>query len=110
MSKQIEKTVATEVNIKELNRLIEETCLSCVGIARIASKDDIKELKVKGIEQGISIVVRKNAITADVNLVMAYGVKISESLRECQKKIIYVVRKQYPAFLAVNLTAIKIAQ
>lgn len=110
MSKK--KTVSTETNIdiNDLSKLVEETCLSCYGISAIASNKLLKDLKLKGKhEQGINFIINKKGISSDLYVISAQGVKMTEALRECQKNILYVVGKKYPLFRSVNITVVGVA-
>ena len=107
MSKNKAVSKETKININELRSLVEETCLSCYGIASLASADQLKKMKVKGnIEQGISIDKKGSSFSATLYVNVAYGIKVSEALRECQQKILYVVSRKCPTFNVVNIYAI----
>ena len=96
------KTNATPVvyhtaDIKEATR---KAALACYGVASIAKREDThrvdKRLKKGIIEDAIYVKKFPNrTFTVDVYLVLSNEVKITETLVECQKTIMYQLNKAF---------------
>ena len=101
-----EKQKITKLTDKMILETIEEAIKDCYGIKSFIS--DINENTLKGTARsGVSI--RKHTdhtFSVDIYVAMASDVKITESLREAQKKVRYVLLKEYPErFRNVNVFA-----
>lgn len=80
-----------------------DASLACYGVVGIADKKEIRDEvdplnKEKGkIEEGV-IVTRfaDHSFAVTVYLILAENLKVTETLRECQKRIHYVLEKKYP--------------
>ena len=96
------KTNATPVvyhtaDIKEATR---KAALACYGVASIAKREEThrvdKRLKKGIIEDAIYVKKFPNrTFTVDVYLVLSNEVKITETLVECQKTIMYQLNKAF---------------
>ena len=99
----MEKNTNTQVyyhtqDIKDATRV---AALACYGVVDIARREDIlradKRIK-KGIIEDQAIYVKKFAnrtFSVDVYLVLSNEVKITETLVECQKTIMYQLNKAF---------------
>ena len=99
----MEKNSNTQVyyhtqDIKDATRV---AALACYGVVDISRREDTlradKRIK-KGIIEDQAIYVRKYAnrtFTVDVYLVLSNEVKITETLVECQKTIMYQLNKKF---------------
>lgn len=84
-------------DIKEATR---KAALACYGVASIAKREDThrvdKRLKKGIIEDAIYVKKFPNrTFTVDVYLVLSNEVKITETLVECQKTIMYQLNKAF---------------
>ena len=94
------------INNKLIIETINEAIVDCYGIDSFIC--DSNENNMKGTARsGVSI--RRHAdhsISCDIYVAMAKDVKITESLREAQKKVRYVLNKKFPnTFRNVNVFA-----
>ena len=84
-------------DIKEATR---KAALACYGVASIAQREETHRVD-KRIKKGIiedAIYVKKfpnRTFTVDVYLVLSNEVKITETLVECQKTIMYQLNKAF---------------
>lgn len=100
---------------KDIKEATSKAALGCYGVVAIASRDEIlrpdKKLK-KGIVEE-AIYVKKNANSTfyvDVYLVLSSELKITETLAECQKNIMYQLNKTFTnCCLGVNVYCEKIS-
>ena len=88
-----------DINLEEIASLVSEVARNSYGVVAIASDkgSDTKKTKKGNKEEGIR--VRKHSdgsFSVDINLVLAFDIKITEALRECQKSIIFTLDKKYP--------------
>ena len=88
-----------DINLEEISSLVSEVARNSYGVVAIASDkgSDTKKTKKGNKEEGIR--VRKHSdgsFSVDINLVLAYDIKITEALRECQKSIKFTLDKKYP--------------
>ena len=87
-----------DINLEEISSLVSEVARNSYGVVAIASDkgSDTKKTKKGNKEEGIR--VRKHSdgsFSVDINLVLAYDIKITEALRECQKSIKFTLDKKY---------------
>ncbi len=86
------KVVSTDNTVSIIKSLIEEAVKDSYGVAEIA-----KLYTKKGKEENINIKMRSDGtFNVEIHVVMATGVKITESLFECQKIIKYRLDKKLP--------------
>ena len=111
MAKKTENTL----DIKKIIEVVAETATNSYGVVAIANPkaDSSRSQKTKKgkAEEGI-FVKRKsdNTFALDVYLVLAQGIKITESLRECRKSIRYRLDKVFPKLCReVNVYALEIS-
>ena len=73
------------------------TCYGVVGLAdRSAIWENIAELLQRSdYDKGVYCRKKKDGYSVDVYIVVAYGVKITEVLREVQKKVAYDLNKSF---------------
>ena len=106
----------TPLNTKKIISLVAEAALDSYGVVAIANKKaetlgESQKTKKGKAEEGI-FVKRKsdNTFALDVYLVLAQGIKITESLRECRKSIRYRLDKVFPKLCReVNVYALEIS-
>ena len=82
------------------------TCYGVVGLAdRSAIWENIAELLQRSdYDKGVYCRKKNGGYSVDVYIVVAYGVKITEVLREVQKKVAYDLNKAFGrTFLEVNV-------
>jgi uncharacterized alkaline shock family protein YloU len=105
----------TNLNFKDIIKTAAEVALNTYGVFAIAKKEidnGLSQNTKKGIaEEGV--LVRRNSdntFALDVYLVLAQGIKITETLRECQKTIKFKLDKLYPKMCReVNVYALDIS-
>ena len=99
----MEKNTNTQVyyHTQDIKDATRAAALACYGVVDIARREDTlradKRIK-KGIIEDQAIYVRKYAnrtFTVDVYLVLSNEVKLTETLVECQKTIMYQLNKQF---------------
>ena len=83
--------------------------IECYGVVGLASKSSIREniaelLKSDSYAKGVQVIKSKDAYEVDVYIVVAYGVKITETVSQVQKRIKYVLEKTFDLnFKAINV-------
>ena len=100
---------------KDIKEATHKAASACYGVVAIATRDEVlradKRLK-KGIV-GDAIYVKKNAnstFSVDVYLILSDELKITESLVECQKIIMYQLNKTFTnCCVGVNVYCEKIS-
>ena len=81
------------IDTKKITSLVAETALACYGVVAIANRraellGQSQKSKKGKAEEGIFVKKKAdNTFALDVYLVLAQGIKITESLRECRKSI-----------------------
>lgn len=73
-------------------------CYGVVGVTSKRIRDYIKDysfeiLKKENYTKGVIVSNKKNQITIDLHLILAYDVKISQVVLEVQKRVKYTVEK-----------------
>ena len=86
---------------KEIIDLVSKTARNSYGVVAIANKDEtnlISKITKKGkMEEGVFVKYHSDdTFAVSIYLVLAQDIKITETLRECQKSIVYVLEKKYP--------------
>jgi uncharacterized alkaline shock family protein YloU len=105
------KTPLGDINIslEAIGQVAASAALSSYGVIGIAEKTLLREpstkpLPVKDYNKGVFIKERKNAFVVDLYLICAYGVKMTETITEVQKKVKYDLEKKFNVrFTAVNV-------
>lgn len=104
MAKKIDPNKPPYYHIKTVDIVAKtiDAVLSCYGVIGIADKKQIKGLREidpkKGkIEEGI-LVERfpDHTFAVTVHLILAESIKLTETLRESQKRTKYILDKNYP--------------
>ena len=86
------KVVSLDKTLQEIKALVAEAVKDSYGVSEIATL----EVK-KGKEENITVKMHsKGQFSVEVHVIMATGVKITESLFECQKIIKYRLDKKFP--------------
>lgn len=105
---------ASNLDTKEIEDATREAALVCYGVVAIAKRDEVSRIELaikKGtIEDAIYVNKKPNrTFTIDVYLVLSNEVKITESLVECQKNIMYILNNKFnKACTGVNVYGEKI--
>lgn len=99
--KEVKNSKSINIDIKEITSLVSRTARNSYGVVAIASKDEvdlISKITKKGkMEEGVFVTKRSdNTFAVSIYLVLAQEIKITETLRECQKSIKFVLEKKYP--------------
>lgn len=104
------------IDTKKIISLVAEVALDCYGVVAIANRKaellgQSQKSKKGKAEEGILVKKKAdNTFTLDVYLVLAQGIKITESLRECRKSIRYRLDKTFPKLCReVNVYALDIS-
>lgn len=75
--------------------LIGASIVECYGVVGVAPKkalDKVNELlKIDTYAKGITVTNKNSVLTVDLYLFLSFGVKISEVIREVQKRVKYLV-------------------
>ena len=100
---------------KDIKEATQKAASACYGVVAIAKRDEILRLD-KRLKKGIvedAIYVKKNVngtFSVDVYLVLSNELKITESLAECQKIIMYQLNKAFTnCCVGVNVYCEKIS-
>ena len=104
MSKQ---TTVNTYNREEIVKTVKEAALSCYGVNEVVA---INEKKGKE-EDAIYVHIEKdNTFSLDIHVIVAYGVKVTETIRSLQKTIRFYMNSLYPkACSKINIYADGIA-
>ncbi len=70
----------------------------CYGVVGMASKQVLRDgwaelLKKENYARGVVIKDTDNGLVVDLYIIVSFGVKITEAVREAQKKVKYVLEK-----------------
>ena len=103
MSKQ---TTTNTYNRNEIVKTVKEAALTCYGVNEVVSIND-----KKGKEDAIYVHIEKdNTFSLDIHVIVAYGVKVTETIRSLQKTIRFYMNRLYPkACTKINIYADGIA-
>ena len=101
MEQKKKQSESINIDPKEIIKLVEQTVCKCYGVVAIANKDEvdlISKITKKGkMEKGVFVTKHSdNTFAVSIYLVLAQEIKITETLRECQKSIWFVLNKKYP--------------
>ncbi len=105
------KTPLGQINISldAIAQVAASAALSSYGVIGIAEKTLLREpstkpLSAKDHNKGVFIKHRQDAFVVDLYLICAYGVKMTETITEVQKKVKYDLEKKLNVrFSAVNV-------
>ena len=100
MEKKTKPALQGNIDINEIIKAVKESASACYGVVAIASKEDTLRLdkQIKKGKKEDAIYVKKlpnRTFTVDVYLVLSNEVKITESLVEAQKVILYNLNKKF---------------
>ena len=89
--------------------VVGDAAMECYGVLGIVNRNSIRQkiselLKRGHYLNGIKVVSGNEKIEITLNIAVAYGVKVTEVLREVQKKVKYVVEKT----LGVNVSKVNV--
>ena len=101
MEKTKKQSKRKDINLEEIAALTKEVARNSYGVVAIASDkgSNTKTVKAKKGKKEEGVHVHKHSdgtFTVDVNLILAFDIKITEALRECQKSIKFTLDKKYP--------------
>ena len=115
MEKITRSAPAGGYHTKDIKEATAKAAASCYGVVAIAKRDEILRLD-KRLKKGIvedAIYVKKNpnsTFSVDVYLILSNELKITESLVECQKNIMYQLNKTFTnCCVGVNVYCEKIS-
>ena len=101
------KTITNTLNREEIVKTVKEAALSCYGVNEVVT---ISEKKGK---EEVAIYVQEekdNTFSIDIHVIVAYGVKVTETIRSLQKTIRFYMNRLYPkACSKINIYADGIA-
>ena len=103
MSKQ---TTTNTYNRNEIVKTVKEAALTCYGVNEVVSINE-----KKGKEDAIYVHIEKdNSFSLDIHVIVAFGVKVTETIRSLQKTIRFYMNRLYPkACTKINIYADGIA-
>ncbi|MBP5575009.1 MAG: Asp23/Gls24 family envelope stress response protein [Bacilli bacterium] len=115
MEKKTRSAPVGGYHTKDIKEATQKAASSCYGVVAIAKRDEIlrpdKRLK-KGIVED-AVYVKKNpnsTFSVDVYLILSNELKITETLVECQKIIMYQLNKTFTnCCVGVNVYCEKIS-
>lgn len=89
--------------------VVADAAMECYGVLGIVNRNSIRQkisvlLKRGHYLNGIKVVTGSEKLEITLNIAVAYGVKVTEVLREVQKKVKYVVEKT----LGVNVSKVNV--
>ena len=104
MSRQ---NIENKFNREDIVKTVKEAALSCYGVNEVLA---ISEKKGKE-EDAIYVHFEKdNTFSLDIHVIVAYGVKVTETIRSLQKTIRFYMNRLYPkACSKINIYADGIA-
>ncbi len=81
----------------------------CYGVVGMASKQVLRDgwaelLKNENYAKGVVVRKTDNGLEIDLYIIVSFGVKISEAVREAQKKVRYVLENT----LSVHINAVNV--
>ena len=101
------KTITNTLNREEIVKTVKEAALSCYGVNEVVT---ISEKKGK---EEVAIYVHEekdSTFSIDIHVIVAYGVKVTETIRSLQKTIRFYMNRLYPkACSKINIYADGIA-
>lgn len=84
-----------KITDKAISALIGTAIAECYGVVGVTPKktmDKVNQLlKIENYGKGIIVSSKNSVLTIDVYVILSYGVKIPEVVREIQKKVKYTV-------------------
>ena len=86
-----------KVTDKAISSLIGTAIAECYGVVGVTPKKAIDKvnqlLKIENYGKGIVVSSKNSVLTIDVYVILSYGVKISEVVKEIQKRVKYTTEK-----------------
>ena len=81
----------------------------CYGVVGMASKQLLRDgwaelLKNENYQKGVVVRKTDTGLEIDLYIIVSFGVKVSEAVREAQKKVKYVLEKT----LSVNISSVNV--
>ena len=106
MKKDSKSTIENTFNREDIVKTVKEAALSCYGVNEVVSINE-----KKGKEDAIYVHIEKdNTFSLDIHVIVAYGVKVTETIRSLQKTIRFYMNRLYPkACTKINIYADGIA-
>jgi len=93
MKKESQIAPSQKIAEKDIVALIREAIVPCYGIKEIANISQTKGKKEEGIKISFHA---DNTFTIDLYVVVVYGLKITETIRSCQKLVKFILNHYYP--------------
>lgn len=89
-----------DISNEAIATTIADTVLACYGVVGLAKKSSVSDkvvymLKKGNFSEGVIVSQDKTSVTIDVYLIVAYDVKITEVLREVQKRVKFITKKAF---------------
>lgn len=112
MKNEVKKSNSGKVKSEEIIQLVSKIAKDCYGVVAIANKEEINLIsniiKKGSKEKGVYVIKYVDGtFSVNIYLVLDKDIKITETLRECQKSIRYALNKKYPGLVKkVNVYAI----
>ena len=88
------------ISSKAIADIVADAALECYGVVGLASRsalaEKIQQVLSKGeYTKGVSVDQDKSSVSIKLYLVVSLGVKVTEVLREVQKKVRFVVSQSF---------------
>lgn len=99
------------ISNKAIASVVASATMECYGVVGLAAKTAVHEkiydlLKKDDYSKGVFVTNEHKGFSIDLYVVIAHDVKITEVLREVQKKVKFVVEKQFEVKInSVNVFA-----
>lgn len=106
MEKKEKKLKIDDLDLRELTEFIGETVSSSYGVIGLVSPNRISKLLIKkNYIDGIEVKkLTSGKYSVSVHLVLAYGLKITEIIKEVSKKLAYFLKQKYgDCFKEINV-------
>ncbi len=97
-----------EISLETIASVAGETATECYGVVGLTTKNFSPEkmttLSPDHFSQGIRVGKGKNGLFVNLYIIVAYGVKITEVVAEVQKRVKYVLEKNFDMkFKSINV-------
>lgn len=107
MNKDNKQTVEYKMTREDIVKAVKEASLTCYGVFKVLS---IQEKKGKEVDAIYVHFDKDNTFSLDIHVIVADGVKVTETIRSLQKTIRFYMNRLYPkACTKINIYAEGIA-
>lgn len=102
-----EKAKTNKIDENDIKNIVREILVPCYGVKEIANTSKTKGKK----EEGLKVRFHSDrTFSVDLYVVVAYGLKITETIRSCQKLVKFTINHYYPNMCrAINVYAFDMA-